>query len=272
MGTSKKDIEKFKELDEKAYNMFKEGMSLTYIANELNIKRQSLSKRLKEKYHIEVMPSGKKAINDNFFDTIDTPSKAYWLGFFYADGYISDTRNTIDLCLKESDKEHLNKFKNELNSNHKISIKSSTLKGEKFNSYRISIRSKKLNEDLKKHGCINSKSLICTFPDIDDNLLTHFIRGYFDGDGCIYFDKRSKNILPKVNFSCGSIKFIESIKYILENKFDIKSNLYNDRNIYSLRIYKKEDVIKFLNLLYKNSTNENRLDRKYDLYTYAVLR
>ena len=267
MGLSKKDIERFKELDEKAYHMFLEGMSLVQIGNILGVKRQSLSKRLKEKYNIEVMPNGKKSINDNFFNIIDTSQKAYWLGFFYADGYVSDTRNTIDLCLKESDKEHLEKFKKILNSNHKISEKKNILNGKEFYSYRISIRSKALNDDLKKHGCINNKSLVCTFPNVDENLLPDFIRGYFDGDGCIYFDKRSKRILPKINMSCGSRKFISSLQNILNDKFNIKSNLYIDRNIYSLRIYKEEDVYSFLNLIYENSNEDIRLNRKYNLYT-----
>ena len=27
--------------------------------------------------------------NKNYFDVIDTPTKAYWLGFLYADGYVT---------------------------------------------------------------------------------------------------------------------------------------------------------------------------------------
>ena len=57
---SKKDEARFEYLDKIAYEMFKEGRSITSIAKELGVKRQSLSKRLKEKYNIVVNPNGKK--------------------------------------------------------------------------------------------------------------------------------------------------------------------------------------------------------------------
>ena len=43
--------------------------------------------------------------------------------------------------------------------------------------------------DLIKQGCVPNKSLILTFPNkyqVPKNLINHFIRGYFDGDGSIY--------------------------------------------------------------------------------------
>ena len=50
--------------------------------------------------------------NENFFEKIDSPRKAYWLGFLYADGCIaSGKRSDIELSLQLSDKEHLQKFK-----------------------------------------------------------------------------------------------------------------------------------------------------------------
>ena len=48
--------------------------------------------------------------NENVFDSIDTEEKAYWLGFIFADGYISLKGNSFELSLKGSDSEHLDKF------------------------------------------------------------------------------------------------------------------------------------------------------------------
>lgn len=270
MSISKKDVERFKELDLKAYKMFKEGMSIANIAKELGVKRQSLSKRLKEKYNIEVLPDGKKSVDDNFFKTIDSAEKAYWLGFMYADGYVGKD-NKVELALKESDINHVEKFKISLKSNHKISKKKTILNGKDFYSYRISIQSKKLSHDLSSHGCINKKSLICTFPNILDDLLPDYIRGFFDGDGCIYFDKRIKRTIPKIDIACGSYDFIFELQKILNKKFNIPSYIYADRTIYSLRVYKEEYSFKFLNLLYANSNENIRLNRKYNLYTFCRL-
>lgn len=58
----------------------------------------------------------------NYFDKIDSEEKAYWLGFIFADGYISVNENSnsgcvgIDLCL--SDIDHLKKFNKSINGNY----------------------------------------------------------------------------------------------------------------------------------------------------------
>jgi len=52
--------------------------------------------------------------NENYFDVIDNPDKAYWLGFLYADGAISSNNNTVELSLKSSDIKHLEKFRDNL--------------------------------------------------------------------------------------------------------------------------------------------------------------
>lgn len=102
----------------------------------------------------------------------------------YADGYVSSssTNYNIELALKESDYEHLEKFKKFLNTRNKISYRCNT------KSYKITINNKKLHSDLVSKGCYPNKSLIITFPHADiipDDLLRHFVRGYVDGDGGI---------------------------------------------------------------------------------------
>lgn len=265
MAISKKDIERFKELDLKAFNMYNEGMSIATISKELGVKRQSLSKRLKEKYDLEILPNGKKKIDSNYFNSIDSEEKAYWLGFLFADGYISST-NKIELSLKESDKDHILKFKESIKSNHAINKKKNILNGKTFYSYRISIADSNLSKNLKELGCINNKSLTCKFPLLNEELVPSFIRGFFDGDGSFYFDNRYNKMNPRCEFSCGSIDFINKLKEILKGYYGIDSNLYADRNIYSLRISGKDNNMKFLDLIYKNATI--KLDRKYELYTH----
>ena len=54
--------------------------------------------------------------DETVFDEIDSEEKAYWLGFLFADGYISDLKEKskhnyhFELSLKGSDINHLNKF------------------------------------------------------------------------------------------------------------------------------------------------------------------
>src|SRR5215471_715872 len=48
--------------------------------------------------------------NSTFFDCIDTEEKAYWLGFFYADGYLDKDGSTLKLGLSARDAFHLQRF------------------------------------------------------------------------------------------------------------------------------------------------------------------
>ena len=56
--------------------------------------------------------------------------------------------------------------------------------------YRVFITSKKLAEDLTKYGCHANKTYDLTFPNkeifVNKDLIRHFIRGYFDGDGSVF--------------------------------------------------------------------------------------
>ena len=59
-------------------------------------------------------------VNENYFESIDSDEKAYWLGFLSADGYIHEGRNTITLALQESDKVHIEKFKKAISATYPI--------------------------------------------------------------------------------------------------------------------------------------------------------
>lgn len=76
-NTSKCIKNKFEQIDKKAIELIKSGLSCTKTANLLNIDQQSMNKRLKQYYNFSVLPDGKKKVNSNFFDEINTEEKAY---------------------------------------------------------------------------------------------------------------------------------------------------------------------------------------------------
>lgn len=132
-----------------------------------------------------------KNYNENYFDIIDTSQKAYFLGLMYADGYIShSTRKNgsvyyiMSISLQVQDKSVLEKLRNEMNRpNELILVKTN---GKRNPQYRFTVSGEKIHHDLEKHGCIERKSLNLQFPTtVPEELMSHFIRGYFDGDGCI---------------------------------------------------------------------------------------
>ena len=201
----------------------------------------------------EIKNLNKRKIKEDIFEIINNEHKAYWLGILYSDGWISNNSNKIELCLK--DREHIEKFKNFLGCENKIQTKKVNGK----NYYRISFRNKKIRSDLINLGCVPRKSLTKEFPDelsVPQNLIHHFMRGYFDGNGCISICKNKVIIIID-----SSIYFIN--EFMLKFNFP-KNKITTKGKGRSIRTAKKDYVFWFLDLLYNNSNIY--LERKYKLY------
>ena len=199
------------------------------------------------------------------FETIDTEEKAYWLGFLYADGYVSNTEARIELGLAEKDLHHVEKFKNFIGLNNKICYKAGT------KSYRYGFRSQSCKDDLIKQGCVPQKSLILKFPtseQVPEYLIRHFLRGYFDGDG--HFTNTD---------SCfeagyiGTLDFItESLKHLpdsIKRKDLTIKNVHREDGAKTYSFYSYSDVKNFLDFLYKDCNIY--LDRKYEHYLDFII-
>ena len=122
--------------------------------------------------------------------------------------------------------------------------------------FRITIFSKKLVADWAKNGVIPNKSHKTYFPDISEEFHSHFIRGVFDGDGCIYVNKANT---PSIIFS-GNYELLKTIQKIIntqckilhENKIHkVKTTntiVYGGTNIFiKIRNYMYKDATVFLN-------------------------
>jgi hypothetical protein len=96
----------------------------------------------------------KYSLNEDFFETIDSEAKAYWLDFLAADGHISD--KAIILKLHNRDKTHVEKFRDALNSNAPIT------EAKDVPASYINLCSKKLVEGFRIFALknINSKTKI----------------------------------------------------------------------------------------------------------------
>jgi len=93
----------------------------------------------------------KYKLNENYFELIDSEEKAYFLGLLYVDGYINERLNLVDLTLHQQDKEILDKLVNILYPEGR------PLKIIREKYLRLVINSKKLVNDLKRHGCFQKK-------------------------------------------------------------------------------------------------------------------
>lgn len=206
----------------------------------------------------------KYSYNVDYFEQIDSPDKSYWLGFIFADGWIHQTTSNselgIELALK--DIEHLKKFNKSLEGN--INIKELVnyhdnddfIKAKITKSCIIRLYRSKIVNDLKKYGVNSNKTYTDNYisPLIPQEYIHDFIRGFFDGDGNIWIDKKKNKSLRYT---------IYNASYTLLN--DIREELYKN-NIYSQIIADNRD-------LYKKTTNCYRLiiggvANSYNFYKY----
>lgn len=215
----------------------------------------------------------KYTFDKNYFEKIDTEDKSYWLGFFYADGVLyTDGYKSHHISLKLSSKDvnHILKFKKHINSNHPIkttksySVFPSGHSGT-YESSMLRISSVKMFNDLFSVGCIPNKSLKLEFPSekiINKNLINHFIRGYFDGDGSISITKINNQ---KQFTILGTLDFLSEIQKILINKCKLtKTKIHSKGNVYCLSYAGNKNISKIKNFLYKDSITW--LDRKYKIF------
>lgn len=248
---------------EYAFKECKDGKSIALVARELNINDETLAKDLLQKYNYKPGSDGKKYCDSDYFETINTKEKAYWLGFFSADGYVNQSTRSIEFCLK--DKEAVTLFKKALKSKHKISCKS-----EKY--YRLSIKDKKMSEDLLSLNLDNNKTYNYSIPinKIPKKLISHFLRGYFDGDAYIGISNQNKLVISVTE---ASDKVMIDIQKILKKELNIDFNIrYNKRKLYVFSIT-GEKAQKISEYIYKGSNKEIRLERKYKKYKeYCRLR
>ncbi len=143
---------------------------------------------------------------------------AYVLGFFAADGSMTkNKRGAHFIEFQINDFDLLENIREALGSNHKITSRNRIDKTWNTN-YRLQIGSKIIFNDLLKLGMTPNKSKTIKLPEIPEKYFRHFIRGYFDGDGCVNictYKRKGTNSLRTIissSFVSGSAKLLQQIE------------------------------------------------------------
>ena len=211
--------------------------------------------------------------DEHYFDVIDSPEKSYWLGFAYADAYNNPDINSFTIALKGSDKSHLIKLAKLLSySPDKIIDGYAELNDKLFPTASLKLYSKHLCQTMTKLGCMKAKSFIIKYPTwLKEDLHLHFIRGMFDGDGCL--TKRKPNnewkwSLVSTKEACQDIKNI--IEKYLKMAVNFECISKTNNNTYCLEVTGNERIHKMMTWLYLDSHEAIRLDRKYQKYLELI--
>ncbi|MBL7092223.1 MAG: hypothetical protein ISS24_02355 [Candidatus Omnitrophica bacterium] len=209
-----------------------------------------------------------------------SPEMAYVLGFFAADGgMFINSEGSKYIQFVSTDREILIKIKNLMGSTHKIGIKKrclGTLGWKKC--YLIQIGSKEMYNDLLKLGFTPKKDLTLKFPKVPNEYLSHFVRGYFDGDGSVvtgYYLRKNRNnakfFLLRATFTSGSRPFLRELSRRLRLYADIGSNYLGKKQSNASRLaYSTKATVKLFNYMYKGTDKSRYLERKYDKFQKAI--
>lgn len=265
-----------KDYEDQIIAMHKRGMTGKQIVDALHFKYHQpvynyfrkmkweiTGKKTKKKYHVD----------DTFFKVIDTEEKAYILGFICADGHVEYTNIQFEVAAKDVD--ILEKIRKALKSTHPIKEIHKENPYKKSNKKEIIMKRLRINSihltkpllDMglggKKTYSLNSSIL----KYVPKYLIRDFLRGYFDGDGNVFFGKRySSGIKYNINV-CGNKEFLlNTFQRYVPSVNKLYKDLYS-KQCYIWKISSKEKVLSFLHYLYYNSSIF--LSRKYLTYKKA---
>ncbi len=262
--TSKKKTRKDNDLvsnyKKEVIKLYMQGSSYSQIGKKLGFSRRNICVNLVKWGYVVPGKTYKYSVKEDFFkEGINTSEQAYLLGLLYADGSVN-SGGTMKISLQDRDEHILQEIKTLLGYTGPLyTVKK---QGNRYQQKCLCISRKTLVDDIIRLGCIPNKTFKLVFPTNDivpNNLIWHFIRGVFDGDGSV--TKYSFSITGCYDFVLGISNFLNNIN--MEHKIYQR---YPDRDAkkscHSLFIYKKQHRLKFFNLLYENSTIY--LDRKYN--------
>ena len=152
--------------------------TIYYYLDKMGIERHRCVKQHSNRKH---------SLNQRFFAKIDSPEKAYWLGYLTADGGIN--RGQIAVNVARRDKTHLSLLAKELDSSY---VPSDCISGKGTPCSRLLINSIAMVRDLAALGVGEQKSFDASVWRGPETLMIHYWRGIFDGDGGIWFSSEKK--------------------------------------------------------------------------------
>lgn len=198
---------------------------------------------------------------DNYkFEKIDSPEKAYTLGFILADAAITQNNTEISVSIKDRCVcDYISKL---IDGN----VTTSTYFNKKTRRFPRARLIKRITDITKFTGGYSKKDR--HYPRVREDLERYLILGLFDSDGCITWGRRKdKNrIWQKISFT-SQLKILEGVQQYLIKKLNISTVVRpkSKENCYILEFANREDVLKFCEHIYPNE-DFIILNRKYLKY------
>lgn len=196
------------------------------------------------------------AFLERYFEVIDSPAKAYWLGWLITDGSVNS--HAISMTLREEDEDILYALQDDL----KLSGHVSPFQ-EKYVTFKVT--SKAMSQDLSVYGIVQNKTSSVCFPALPDSLLPHLIRGAFEGDGWISIMARNGKPIYELGFT-GNEKTVAQFNTIVSAAIQKpQKHITPNHSIWKVRWSSKPEVDAILHWMYQDC-GVCYLKRKRDKY------
>ncbi|KKM20459.1 hypothetical protein LCGC14_1645230, partial [marine sediment metagenome] len=190
-----------------------------------------------------------------------SPNLAWLLGYVWSDGSISSKHNSLSFCIQSADKELL------LHVKHILHAKPSLHFSRKRNTFALQLYSAKLFDILSsKYGIKDRKSYRnVPFPHVPKSYLGHFLRGYVDGDGCVY-NNNNNNIALEIY---GQYRFIKGIQAAVCTELELQRNKVGAlAGCFRITWYSKSDITKLYHFMYPQNNVPCLRRKRHKMYKY----
>jgi len=199
----------------------------------------------------------------DYFDQIDTPEKAYWLGFISADGCIVTTAqhpegSHLAIQLGARDKDHLVKLKAALGATASVHDRTAETFGKPTRLASLSVGSRRLTKALLVLGVTPRKSATMQPWDGPADLMPHYWRGMVDGDGSLA--RKTESVWTV--FLCGSEACVRAFAAWAAGICGTTAKPYYKTGCWYISISGRYQVPKLVRALYADAPVS--LDRKQE--------
>lgn len=252
--------------------LYENGLSAKAIRQHVPYTEHTILKYLRANgVEIRSKAGYRPPFNEHYFEKIDTEKKAYFLGYLMADGNVAEREKSqpvIRMELKSCDRKILDELKAEWQT--EIDVKET-----RKDCCSLRVHSRVMFNDLAKYGIVPRKTGHEKFPIelLPEDLIHHFIRGFFDGDGWATITHHGNKPLTINTGFCGNRIMLEQLRDYFTQRLGCYPIKVGERTRWGERseialghlIYgSRKDNLALYDYMYKDATTY--LDRKKDKF------
>lgn len=167
----------------------------------------------------------RRTVNERFFDSW-TPESAWVLGLIFSDGCVQENRQTGQRTVVISGElETVEKVKLAMATDYQPCPTSTSP-----DYWTLNLTNRVLATSINdRFGLIGASSHTIQFPEVPEDMLPHFVRGLWDGDGTWgwntkSWDGRTYSYL-RARYSCVATGFVKALAAVLQGVIGIEGSL-----------------------------------------------